>query len=412
MFSDRPVIEVRGLTKRFRLQGHRRARFFDLLLRRKSADRQFTALKDIHFSCVEGETIGVIGKNGSGKSTLLQLICGTLTPTEGSVKTVGKVAALLELGAGFNAEFSGRENVYIYGALYGLSQAEVRRRFSQIEAFAELGEHIDQPVKTYSSGMYVRLAFAVIAHVDANVLIIDEALSVGDAFFNQKCMRFLKDFMSRGTVFFVSHDLAAVSSLCRRVLWLEKGILKADSDPKSVTEMYLASWHRDHDGSAEGPVTSDSFGRQGALVESATLFGADGQSLEYVRGGERVRLEITCRLQQNLSPLLVGFLINDKMGRTVFGDNSSVSHPELTADAGQSVTAHFDFTMPILAAGEYVVAAAVAEGTQAHHVQHHWVHNALLFYAQPRRPCYGVVGTPIESVEIKIHAAAESVGPE
>jgi lipopolysaccharide transport system ATP-binding protein len=161
-----------------------------------------------------GETLGIIGRNGSGKSTLLQMICGTLTPTEGSVQTHGTVAALLELGSGFNPEFTGIENVYLNALLHGLSREQTEERLEDIQAFADIGEFIHQPVRTYSSGMLVRLAFAVIAHVDASVLIVDEALSVGDAVFGQRCMRFIRRFKEAGTLLFVSHDMNAVSSLC------------------------------------------------------------------------------------------------------------------------------------------------------------------------------------------------------
>ena len=169
---------------------------------------EFWALRDVSFEVKKGETVGIIGRNGSGKSTLLQLICGTLNPSGGIVQTNGRVAALLELGAGFNPEFTGRENVYMNGAVLGLTPEEIDARFDDIAAFAEIGEFIEQPIKTYSSGMLVRLAFAVIAHVDADILVIDEALAVGDAVFTQKCMRFLRRFMEKGTILFVSHDIS------------------------------------------------------------------------------------------------------------------------------------------------------------------------------------------------------------
>lgn len=195
------------------------------------------------FHVQKGETIGIIGRNGSGKSTLLQIICGTLTPSGGRVAINGRVAALLELGAGFNPEFTGRENVYMNAALLGLSKAQIEERLDAIFAFADIGGFVDQPVKTYSSGMYVRLAFAVIAHVDADVLVIDEALAVGDAFFTQKCMRFLRAFMERGTVLFVSHDTNAVVNLCTRVVWLDKGRVREIGPAKDVCDSYLEAFY-------------------------------------------------------------------------------------------------------------------------------------------------------------------------
>ena len=194
------AIEVTGLSKCYQIYDKPSDRLKQMLMRgRKQYYKEFWALKDVSFKIKKGETVGIIGRNGSGKSTLLQMICGTLNPTGGGVKVNGRVAALLELGAGFNPEFSGVENVYMAASLYGLSKEEVDQRFEAIATFADIGEHIHQPVKTYSSGMYVRLAFAVIAHVDADVLVVDEALAVGDAYFTQKCFRFINIFKEKLT---------------------------------------------------------------------------------------------------------------------------------------------------------------------------------------------------------------------
>ena len=184
---------------------------------------EFWALRDVSFQVKKGETVGIIGRNGSGKSTLLQMICGTLNSTGGTIETRGRVAALLELGSGFNPEFTGRENVYMNASVLGLSREEIGARFDDIVAFADIGEFIEQPVKTYSSGMMLRLAFAVIAHVDADILIVDEALSVGDAIFAQKCMRFVRKFQEQGTLLVVSHDENAIKKFCQKALWLSNG---------------------------------------------------------------------------------------------------------------------------------------------------------------------------------------------
>ncbi len=215
--------------------------------------REFWALKDVSFEVKKGETVGIIGRNGSGKSTLLQLICGTLAPTSGSVQITGRIAALLELGSGFNPEFTGRENVYMNASILGLSEAEIDAKYNEILAFADIGDFIDQPVKQYSSGMYVRLAFAVIAHVNADVLVIDEALSVGDAFFVQKCMRFLREFMETGTVLFVSHDAGAVLNLCQTAVWLHNGAIAAVGAPKEITESYLHKLYEAQQGESINP---------------------------------------------------------------------------------------------------------------------------------------------------------------
>jgi lipopolysaccharide transport system ATP-binding protein len=202
--------------------------------------REFWAVKDVSFEIKKGETVGIIGRNGSGKSTLLQLICGTLSPSGGRVSTTGRFAALLELGSGFNPEFSGRENVYLNSALYGLSPQEIDARFDSIVEFSEIGDFIDQPVKTYSSGMFVRLAFAVVAHVDADIIIIDEALAVGDIRFQNKCQRKLEEFRKSGcSILFVSHSPGVIEAFCDHAIWLEGGRLHGAGKPAQLVRDYV-----------------------------------------------------------------------------------------------------------------------------------------------------------------------------
>jgi len=248
--SDDIAIKVEGLSKCYHIYDTPRDRLKQFVLpyvrqffgaRSKNYYREFWALRDISFEIRKGETFGIIGLNGSGKSTLLKLVCGVLEKTCGTIKTTGRIAALLELGTGFNPEFTGRENVYLNASVLGLSEKEVDAKFERIAQFAEIGEFIDRPVKTYSSGMYVRLAFSVMANVDADLLIIDEALAVGDAVFNQKCMRFLREFKQKGgTLLFVSHSMGAVVNLCDRAIYLHKGQVKENGLAKDVCEKYLA----------------------------------------------------------------------------------------------------------------------------------------------------------------------------
>lgn len=234
------AIEVTGLGKCYQIYDKPSDRLKQMLMRgRKQYYKEFWALKDVSFKIKKGETVGIIGRNGSGKSTLLQMICGTLNPTAGEVKVNGRVAALLELGAGFNPEFSGVENVYMAASLYGLSKEEVAQRFEAIATFADIGDHIHQPVKTYSSGMYARLGFSVVVHVSPDILIIDEALAVGDARFVAKCMKQIEKLKENGcTIFFVSHDIASIRSLCQNVIWLHKGYIKQIGDVFSITGRY------------------------------------------------------------------------------------------------------------------------------------------------------------------------------
>lgn len=204
--------------------------------------KEFRALSNVSFDVRKGETVGIIGRNGSGKSTLLQIICGTLSPTAGSIQINGRIAALLELGAGFNPEFTGRENVYMNGALLGLSVEQIDARFGDIAAFADIGTFVEQPVKTYSSGMFVRLAFAVAVHTEPAILIVDEALSVGDIAFQNKCMQKIRDLKAQGaSILFVSHDLSTIQIICDRVIWLNQGQLILQGDAVSVCQEYYVA---------------------------------------------------------------------------------------------------------------------------------------------------------------------------
>ncbi|MDH1281218.1 ABC transporter ATP-binding protein [Pseudomonas chengduensis] len=239
MCSD-VAIKVESLSKCFHIYDKPRDRLLQMLSRgHKQYFREFWALRDVSFTVRKGETVGIVGRNGSGKSTLLQIICGTLTPTSGQVQTTGRVAALLELGSGFNPEFSGRENVYMNAAVLGLSTEETDARFAEIEAFAEIGDFIDQPVKTYSSGMMVRLAFAVAINVDPQILIVDEALSVGDELFQRKCFARIEAIKDSGaTILFVSHSGSTVVDLCDRAILLDSGDKLTEGAPKAIIGKY------------------------------------------------------------------------------------------------------------------------------------------------------------------------------
>lgn len=384
---------------------------------------EFWALKDVSFEVSKGETVGIIGRNGSGKSTLLQLLCGTLSASAGEIKVDGRVAALLELGAGFNPEFTGRENVYMNAAIYGLSQDEITQRFAAIEAFAEIGEFIEQPVKLYSSGMFVRLAFAVIAHLNADVLIIDEALAVGDAVFTQKCMRFLRDFAKRGTLFFVSHDTSAVLNLCSRAVWLDHGVVQANGEAREVVEAYhtylyecqakAVQFEASHpvgtqeSGSDDADLMADeterAFGMGGVSIVTTRLVNTHGQAVTVCVGGESVRLTVSCNQHQVLGNLIVGFAVKDRLGQVVFAENTLAMKDgrELIFPGATRFSVSFAFEMPFLAAGEYVVDVAVAEGTQLNHLQHHWIYGALVFRSIPEQICHGVVRVPMSSIQVE-----------
>ena len=240
------AIRAQGVGKTYRLYDKPHHRLLQSLWRgRKSYYREFAALHNISFELERGQTLGIIGRNGAGKSTLLQIICGTLHPSAGNVQVRGRIAALLELGTGFNPEFTGRENIAINAAILGLSQREISERLDDIIAFADIGTFIDQPVKTYSSGMYVRLAFAVVVHVNPDILIVDEALAVGDALFQAKCMTRMRRMLDDGlTLLFISHDISAVKALCQRTLWIDHGQVRAMGPTAEVTRDYDHDWIR------------------------------------------------------------------------------------------------------------------------------------------------------------------------
>lgn len=244
--ADRPAtprptaIEIIGISKVYRIYDKPEHRLWQGLLRaRKQLFREFWALRDVSLTVERGETVGIIGRNGSGKSTLLQILCGTLTPTSGTVSASGRVGALLELGAGFNPEFTGHENIYMNGSVLGLTDVEIDARYNAIVEFADIGDFVHQPVKTYSSGMFLRLAFAVAAHVEPAILVVDEALSVGDIAFQNKCIAKIKSLRDQGTtLLFVSHDLSTLQMICDRVIWLQAGRIKAVGDPIAVCQEY------------------------------------------------------------------------------------------------------------------------------------------------------------------------------
>ncbi len=261
------AIKVENLCKCYQIYDKPRDRLLQMLMRgHRQYYREFWALKDVSFEIKKGETVGIIGRNGSGKSTLLQIICGTLSPTSGDVKTQGRIAALLELGTGFNPEFTGRENVYMSAAILGLSRDEIDRRFDEIAAFADIGDFIEQPVMTYSSGMYVRLAFAVNIVSKPDIMIVDEALAVGDMNFQAKCMTALTRIQESGaTVLFVSHDVGAVKSLCARGIYLEHGMVKAIGKAPDVAELYIRTMREEMNGEQR------QFIRESVGVESCEL---------------------------------------------------------------------------------------------------------------------------------------------
>lgn len=436
------VIEAQDAGKCYHIYERPQDRLKQMLWRgRRQYYHEFWALREVSFTIRRGETVGVIGRNGSGKSTLLKLLCGALTPTVGALATRGRIAALLELGTGFNPEFTGRENVYLNAAILGLDDEEIERCLPEILPFADIGDFIDQPVKTYSSGMAVRLAFAVAAHVQADILVIDEALAVGDVFFVQKCMRFLRKFQETGTLFFVSHDTAAVVNLCNRVLWLEQGRVREMGAAKEVCEHYLALLRETNVESAPRPQrvasvavrppgeavdqrlallnqsrfrndlellafdsTVDGYGTGAIRIVHVHFTDDRNRSLLWIVGGESVTLTIEALALTDLDSPILGFFIKDRLGQNLFGDNTYLTyaadpHPVV---AGQTLIARFHFSMPILPVGDYSVDIAAASGTQQDHVTHCWRNDALIFKSHASSAHQGLIGIPMRKIELTV----------
>lgn len=456
MSSDDIAIRVSNISKHYEIYISPRDRLKQFVmpriqrLARKAQNRyfrEFWAVKEVSFEVQKGETVAIIGRNGSGKSTLLQMICGTLSPTSGCIKITGRVAALLELGSGFNSEFSGRDNVYMNAALLGLSGEEVDARFDDIVAFADIGQFIDQPVKNYSSGMIVRLAFSVIAHSDADILVIDEALAVGDAFFQQKCMRFLRTFQANlGTVLFVSHDTAAVIGLCSKAVLLDAGSILCSGQPEEISKVYLGQIYADPErrancasngviaervrsnmrvvnieGAPYGVVFSgdmrpetryvvsnfrknaERFGDAGATIIDAGFMDQNENICMTVNGGQFVTLFVRLKVHTEIQHPAFGFMIKNSLGEYLFTEGTDVHFRDsgLYFKAGNFVTARFSFAMPHLNKGQYMMNIAFADGLGAEHIQHCWLHDAIQLDVVVSRLAHGYCG--MNDIAMSIH---------
>lgn len=402
--SETPIIQVENLSKAYRIWGSPSARLISPVLESASSFfpknsapcrslsrratrgyRDFYALQNISFSIKRGEATGIIGRNGSGKSTLLQLIAGTLTPTAGRVRVNGRVSALLELGSGFNPDFTGRENVYLNGSIYGLTRSEMHGLFADIAAFADIGDFIDQPVKTYSSGMMMRLAFAVAISVQPDILIVDEALSVGDVFFTQKCFQRIREILHRGaTLIFVSHDMGSVQSLCQRGLLLHQGTLVHDGTPEVCVSRYF-NLHQPK----RGRVTNDANHgstptidpqTRSSLLETNVLPAAKSRhgdrALEFVAAAvldgqgtatwdfemmHRACIRVLLRANRDVALPSAGIQVHDRMGNLVFAAGTpQLRFPLPAISAGTEMMLDFQLTLSI-PPGVYTLSLDAAE---------------------------------------------------
>jgi lipopolysaccharide transport system ATP-binding protein len=402
------IISVKNLSKAYRIWSSPAARlrspflsaaaaFFPrstaphraLAARAARAYRDFHALREVSFEIRRGEATGIIGRNGSGKSTLLQLIAGTLTPTSGTIEVNGRVSALLELGSGFNPEFTGRENVFLNGAIYGLTHAEMAKRFDEVAAFADIGDFIEQPVKTYSSGMMMRLAFAVAVTVQPDILIVDEALSVGDVFFTQKCFQRIREIVHRGaTLIFVSHDTGSVQNLCDRGILLSQGQLMHDGAPEECVSRYF-NLHQPTTAAKPGAIAAGHHapiapGLRAALIASNILPSAKSRhgdkKLELVAAAvldgqgaatwdfellHRATIRVLFRAHAPIALPSVGLQLHDRMGNLLFAaGNSQLRFPIPPLAAGEEIMLDFRVTLTAQA-GLYTLSLDAAEADPA-----------------------------------------------
>jgi ABC-type polysaccharide/polyol phosphate transport system ATPase subunit len=385
------LVLVQNVSKLYRLYRRPADRLRELLPRARPRHTDFWALRDIGFEVENGETLGLVGPNGCGKSTLLQIVCGILQPTSGRVVTRGRIAALLELGAGFNPEFTGRENVYLNGEIMGLSRAEIDRAMPSIESFAEIGEFIGRPVKEYSSGMYVRLAFSTAIHVDPEILIVDEALAVGDAVFANRCVRKFQELRERKiTVLFVSHDLGLVKQLSDRAILLLNGRIAAQGAPNDVINRYIGLvLAKEESKSKKDDRIHASFrhGDGSSEILSVEILNARGEPATAVTGGEPITVRVRSRFHQAKSDPMVGILIRTRIGMDVYGTNTRLERVRL-GDFEPGDELEVDFAVECwLTPQQYTLTVATqnADGTS-----HDWLDDAVAFDVVDTRAAAGV----------------------
>ena len=376
------IAELGKAFREYRMEWQRMASWFG---GKTKAASETWVLRDVSFQVFAGESVGIIGQNGAGKSTLLKLVTGTLRPTEGSIAVAGRIGAILELGMGFNPDLTGRQNARYTAGLMGMSPEEIDAVMPGVEEFAEIGEYFDEPLRTYSSGMQVRVAFSVVTALRPEILIIDEALSVGDAYFSHKSMARIREFRKQGTtLLFVSHDPGAIQSLCDRAILLERGKLLMDGNPSEVMDYYNALISEKENKTVEvrhldSGKAQTSSGNRAAVVETIGLFNAAGEPVEFVNVGEPVELRVRTRVNAAVPRMVFGYMIKDRLGQPIFGTNTHHTRQAMeNLREGQVVEYRIAFPMN-LGPGSYSVSTAISS-TETHLIDNYeWRDLALLF---------------------------------
>jgi len=415
------AVEFQGVSKSYAIYDAPGDRLKELLsFNRLKRHRDFWALHDVSFEVKRGETFCIVGENGSGKSTMLQMVAGILSATSGTVTVNGRVSALLELGAGFNLEFTGRDNVYLNGSILGLTTRQIDERYHEIEAFAEIGQFINQPVKTYSSGMVVRLAFAVAINVDPEILLVDEALAVGDIYFRQRCMRKVHELRARGvTILFVSHAVADVKAIGDRALWLDRGRVIELGAPDKVIAKYLAAMTRKDSTyqlqsgtdsilrGSSGPVRAPEIvetipnidhrhGDGRAEVIGIAVIDEQGRRLAMLEPESRIVVRISVRAKEEIARPNVGFMLRNQLGMDFSGTNTAREGYELDPmQPGDICTVDFHVDLPELYPASFSFSPAIADGTLASYRMCDWIDNAItLQMSRGAQDIYGYLRLP------------------
>lgn len=379
------VLSVKNIGKSFKDYSSEWARVFSWFGLNTKARKEHTVLKHISFSIAAGEAVGIVGQNGAGKSTLLKIITGTLKPSSGHIHINGRISAILELGMGFHPDLTGRQNIYHSAGLMGFTHEQIDAVVDDIESFAEIGEYFDQPVRTYSSGMQMRIAFGVATMYRPEILIVDEALSVGDTYFQHKSFERIREFQKQGTtLLIVSHDRGAIQAICNRAILLEKGQIIKDGEPEAVMDFYNALIAQKENSTIkqivrENGKTETTSGTGDVNITSAQLYNDNNEPVEYINVGDRVTLKVNVHVHKDIPQLVLGYLIKDRLGQEVFGINTYHLEKALNdVSQGEKIEFNFMFSMNI-GVGSYAISlAAHAQDTHLE-ANYEWKDQALLF---------------------------------
>ena len=444
MNQNENAIEVRGVSKFYNLYERPQDRVKELFsLTKKKYHTLYKALDQVSFTVKKGETLGIIGRNGAGKSTLLKLITGVITPSEGTIETHGEISALLELGTGFNPEYTGYENIFLNGSMRGFSDEEMQEKVKEIVDFADIGEYMGQPVKTYSSGMFARLAFAVMISFKPEILIVDEALSVGDIFFQQKCNTFMKEEMKGVTKLLVTHDMNSIANMADRVILIDRGKIIREGKPLKVIEDYLKLLHtsvfqseaaaaKDEDARLETAERSEAAEQKAVAAEAAerekekaeigwvdspkeSIGGAqdilidrcrmliNGEAVDVVKPGDAVRIELLLHSKKDADNIIIGYTFKDKYGNSIFAQSTLGEGIMIEGvKQGEVRKASLSFHWPEVKEGDYFLTLGLGEGyDQMVHTVQCWVHSVLHVQAIALKPMHGVINHVIEEFKIE-----------